>query len=158
MRTAKAALPVLATALAALPAPALVVTGNNVTVSPASSHGPCPVTFTFRAKVALDKQGRFTYRWERSDKAVDTTPHAPGVFDGSHAVILETTWSLGAPNTAAFHPFHGWMKLHILTPEDRLSEPANITLDCGAPPPTLPPGALQRITPAPGGAQLPPPK
>src|SRR5262249_29255410 len=131
--------------------------GNSVTVTPPSSHGPCPAVFTFRGKVGLSKQGRFTYRWERSDRADDTAPHAPGVYDGTHGVIVETTWTLGANGAPAFHPFRGWMKLHILTPQDRLSEAATFTLDCGAPPPTLPPGAVQRPT-APGGIQLPPPK
>ena len=146
-----------ALALAAFPAAGLEVTGNNVTVTPASSPdrpapGPCPVTFTFRGKVALSKQGRFTYKWERSDRAEDTEAHAPGVYDGVHAVIVERTWRVGAPGAPGFHPFSGWMKLRILTPENRLSEPANITIDCGPPPPTLVPGAIARPTLPPGAA------
>ncbi len=144
-----------AVALAALPAAGLEVTGNDVTVTPTSTAdrphtGTCPVTFNFRGKVALSKQGRFTYKWERSDHAIDTNVHPPVTYNGHDAVIVTTTWTLGA-RTPAFHPFHGWMKLHILTPEDKLSGPADFWLDCGAPPPTLPPGAVAKPT-VPGGA------
>ena len=117
-------------ALAALPAAAVDVTANHVTVSPAASRGPCPVKFTFTGKVALSKKGRFTYKWVRSDGAIDTAVHAPVVYDGVNPAIVTTTWTLGAPG-APFHPFHGWQKLHILSPEDNLSGPANFTLDCG---------------------------
>ncbi len=145
MSSPRLALVVLASALAlaARTAPALEVVAVTTQVSPASSSGPCPVTFKFTGKVGLSKEGRFTYRWERSDRAVDTTPHAPVVYDGAHAAIATIEWKLGA-RSPAFHPYHGWMKLHVLTPQDRLSEPANFTLDCGAPPPTLPPGAVGR--------------
>lgn len=146
------ALPLLAAlALAAAPVEALEVTNNDVTVAPATSRGPCPATFTFRGKVTLSKQGTFTYKWERSDGARDTEVHAPGVYDGVHAVFVTRTWTLGAPGAPGFHPRTGWMKLHILTPQDRLSRPAVFTLDCGAPPPTLPPGAIPLPT-VPGGA------
>jgi hypothetical protein len=141
--------------LAAVPAAAVDVTAVTVQVSPAASKGPCPATFTFTGKVALSKQGRFTYKWERSDGAVDTTAHPPVAYDGVHAALVSETWTLGAA-LPAFHPFNGWVKLHVLTPQDKVSSPANIRLDCGAPPPTLPPGALARPT-IPGGA-LPPAK
>lgn len=144
-----------ALALAAVPAAAVDVTAVTVQVSPAASKGPCPATFTFTGKVALSKQGRFTYKWERSDGAVDTTAHPPVAYDGVHAALVSETWTLGAA-LPEFHPFSGWVKLHVLTPQDKVSGPANIRLDCGAPPPTLVPGALSRPT-IPGGT-LPPAK
>lgn len=140
-----------ALALAARPGAAVTVTAYDVTVTPRSSTDrPCPVTFTFHGKVGLSKQGQFTYRWERSDGVRDTEIHAPVVYDGSHAALLSKEWRLGE-RSPAFHPYRGWMKLHILTPENRISRPAEFTLDCGAPLPTLPPGAIARPT-VPDGA------
>jgi hypothetical protein len=133
--------------VATLPARALEVTAVTVEPSPRSSSGPCPAEITFRGKVALNKRGTFTFRWERSDGAVDTTVHPPVAYDGSHAALVTTTWTLGAA-LPAFHPFHGWMVLHVLTPSDRRSERASFTLDCGPPPPKVIPGA-------PGGPGLP---
>jgi len=141
-----------ALALAARPAPALEVVAVTAEASPRSSNGPCPFGFTFRGKVALNKEGRFTYRWERSDGAVDTAAHAPEVYDGAHAALVTTSWKLGAVSPA-FHPFHGWVKLHVLTPQDRLSEPADFTLDCGAPRPKVVPGAASGTT-IPGAVPL----
>jgi hypothetical protein len=116
--------------LAALPAPAIEPVPVHVTVSPAAGKGPCPVVFTFTGKVALKKEGRFTYKWERSDGGVDTTVHPAVSYDGLNAALVSTTWTLGAA-TPEFRPFHGWMKLHILTPQNLVSEAAQFTLDCG---------------------------
>jgi CARDB len=121
--------------LAAPPAAALSVTSATVSVTPARSAGPCPVTFKFTGKVALNGKGSFTYKWERSDGATDTLVHPPVTFDGGRPALVSETWSLGAA-MPAFHPFHGWVKLHILTPEDKLSDPAAFTLDCGGGNPT----------------------
>jgi hypothetical protein len=118
--------------LAASPRPPLDPVAVEVTVSPATSRGPCPATFTFTGKVLLRKEVKVKYRWERSDGGVDTTVHPALALDGVHASLVTTTWTLGAA-TPEFHPFHGWMKLHILAPEDKLSDAAEFTLDCGTP-------------------------
>ncbi len=158
MRVRRLALlvPCAALVLGARPAPALSVTAVTVQADPNASHGPCPATITFRGKVLLNGRGNFTYKWIRSDGGVDTITHAPVANDGHNATLVTTTWTLGA-RTADFHPFHGWMELHVLTPTDKTSEPGRFTLDCGAPLPIVPPGAEKRPT-APGGAQLQPPK
>lgn len=132
-------------ALAAPPAAALSVSAVSLTVSPASSNGPCPVKFTFTGKVALNGRGEFRYKWERSDGAVDTAGPHTAVYDGTHAAVVTDTWTLGAA-TPAFHPFHGSVTLHVLAPNDTSSKPAVFTLDCGAPPPTIVPGAIGRPT------------
>lgn len=138
-----------ALAVASLPAAALSVTSATVSVTPSHSNGPCPVTFTFTGKVALNGKGRFTYKWERSDGAVDTLTHPAVAYDGVHAALVTETWQLGAA-LPAFHPFHGWVKLHVLTPTDVVSGPAEFTLDCGGATPTLVPGTGQ-----PGGGLVP---
>ena len=126
-------------ALAAPPAAALSVSAVSLTVSPASSNGPCPVKFTFTGKVSLNGRGEFRYKWERSDGAVDTTGPHTATYDGTHATIVTDTWTLGAPG-APFHPFNGSVTLHVLVPSDK-SAAATFTLDCGGAPPTVVPGA-----------------
>ena len=134
-----------ALAAAALPASALSVTHLQVVVPNHVSAGPCPHQFRFRGKVALNGPGSFTYKWERSDSAIDTAVHPPVAYDGKNPVFVDETWTLGAlAPSAEFHPFHGWVKLHILTPEDKLSAPANITLNCGAPAGSVPMNAPTR--------------
>lgn len=141
---------VLAAACAALalPAPeasAINVTAVSIEASPSSSTGPCPASFRFHAKVALNKEGRFTYRWERSDGAADTAAPRTGVYDGTHATTLSYDWGPFA------HSVAGWVTVHVLGPESR-SATARFTLTCPPPPPTIVPGAIGRPA-LPAGAQ-----
>lgn len=121
-----------ALAAAALPASALSVTSASLSVSPTHSEGPCPVVFTFTGKVALNGKGRFTYKWERGDGAIDSAaPHA-ATYDGVNPAIVTTTWTLGAA-MPLFHPYDpakSSQTLHILTPTDTSKE-ATFRLDCG---------------------------
>ncbi|MGA7991618.1 MAG: CARDB domain-containing protein [Thermoanaerobaculia bacterium] len=119
-----------ALALAAPRAEALSVTAVSLSVSPVHSKGPCPAVFTFTGKVELNGRGRFTYKWERSDGAIDSTAPHGATYNGSTPTIVSETWTLGAPGPL-FHPFHGWVKLHVLTPNDKVSNEAKFTLDCG---------------------------
>ena len=130
-----------ALAAAALPASALSVTSVTVSVSPTHSEGPCPAVFKFTGKVALNGKGRFTYKWERSDGAVDTLAHPAVEYDGVNAALVTETWTLGAA-MPAFHPFHGWVKLHVLTPTDRLSGPAESLM---LPPSSVEPPPLEAM-------------
>jgi len=125
--------------LAAASAPAVEVTGLSVSATPASHSGPCPVEIKFTGKIALNKAGRATYKWVRSDGGIDTLAHPPVVFPAAGTQVVTTTWTLGAA-TPAFQPFNGWMKLHVLTPQDKLSAPAKFTINCRSPnqPPTGP--------------------
>jgi hypothetical protein len=116
--------------LVALPAPALSVTAVSLSVSPEHSKGPCPAVFKFTGKVVLNGVGAFTYKWERSDGAIDSTAPHTASYNGSMPALVEETWTLGAPG-APFHPFHGWAKLHILTPTNKESNEAKFILDCG---------------------------
>lgn len=141
---------VLAAACAALAfrapgASAINVTAVSIVASPSSSTGPCPASFRFHAKVALNKEGRFTYRWERSDGAVDVGAPHTGAYDGAHATTLSYDWGPFA------HSVAGWVTIHVLGPESR-SATARFTLTCPPPPPTIVPGAIGRPT-LPAGAQ-----
>ncbi len=99
---------------------------------PETSNGPCPVTVTVKFQALLKTPATFTYRWERSDGVADTAVHAPVANDASHPARLDTTVKLGV-REPQFHPYKGWVKMHILTPFDFLSAPVNFTIDCGAP-------------------------
>lgn len=142
----------LAAVLAAAPARA-AVSIVGIQAIQTSAAGKCPATISVRARVLLDAKGRFTYRWERSDGSVDGAVHAPADADGVNPTVVGTTWTLGAASPA-FHPFNGWMKLHVLTPADVTSDAATFTLDCGAPgaaptpAPTPKPTAAATPTPA----------
>ena len=106
---------------------------SDVSVSPTSSlDHPCPVTLTFRATVLLDMESKFTYEWKVSTGEPDRERHPPVWSDGVKPVVLTQEWTLGE-RTPAFHPYHGWVKLHVRSPMPRLSEPARFTIDCGPP-------------------------
>ncbi len=106
---------------------------TDATVEAPSGVGqPCPVTLTFHATVHVDMKGRFTYEWKRSTGEVDTKRHEAVESDGVHGVVLTEEWSLGEP-TPDFHPYHGWMKLYVRSPQQVLSDPASFTIDCGPP-------------------------
>jgi hypothetical protein len=125
----------------ALPATALTVTSATLSVSPASSSGPCPVKFTFTGKVVLNGKGRFTYRWERGDGAIDSTAPHTATYDGVNPAIVTTTWTLGAA-LPMFHPYDpakSTQTLHVLSPTDKVSNVAAFKLDCGGQPVGYPP-------------------
>ena len=117
--------------LVALPAPAIEWTYAQVTVSPQTSSGLLPAVFKFTGKVTLKKGGRFTYRWERSDGLVDKTVNPAVSYDGVHPALVTTTWTLEAVGPC--RPFRGWVRLHLLTPVDFVSNLADFRFECGTP-------------------------
>jgi len=135
MRTVTTCAVLLLVALAS-PAPARIpaVKIVEVSVKPAESGGPCPVTLTFRASVLLDMKSKFTYEWKLSTGEPDRNHHGPVWADGENAVALTQEWPFGE-NTPAFHPYRGWVKLYVRSPAPVLSDPVPFTVDCGAPPP-----------------------
>jgi hypothetical protein len=62
-----------------------------------------------------------TYRWEKSDGVVGPTQNI--FFGASSAQTVSETWQLGAS-------YSGWERLHILAPNDMLSNQAGFTLTC----------------------------
>jgi hypothetical protein len=127
-----------AAVLLALPAAAAIprVKIAEVTVSPTSSvDQPCPVTLTFRATVLLDMKSKFTYEWKVSTGEADQEHHGPIQADGVNPVVLTQEWAMGE-RKPKYHPYEGWVKLYVRSPEQKLSEPAAFTIDCGPPPST----------------------
>ncbi len=127
MRLANRLGPLLASAALALALPAAAaipdVKITDVTVSPTSSlDKPCPVTLTFRATVLLDMKSKFTYEWKVSTGEVDKERHPPTWSDGVHAVVLTQEWTLGE-RTPAYHPYHGWVKLYVRSPQQSSPSP-----------------------------------
>jgi hypothetical protein len=120
----------------ALPAAAAIprVKIADVTVSPTTSvYRPCPVTLTFRATVLLDMRSKFTYEWKVSAGEADRERHPPIESDGVNPVVLTQEWTLGE-RKPKYNPYQGWVKLYVRSPEQKLSEPAVFTIDCGPPP------------------------
>jgi hypothetical protein len=128
---APAALALALPAASAIPRVKIV----DVTVSPTTSvDQPCPVTLTFRAIVLLDTKGKFTYEWKVSTGEADQEHHGPIQADGVNPVVLTQEWAMGEP-MPKFNPYQGWVKLYVRSPEQKLSEPAPFTIDCGPQPP-----------------------
>ncbi len=106
------------------PLPPFEVTAVQVSVTPSSYSGVCPKQFSFSAQITANGAGTVTYRWERSDNA---TPSEESVsFGGSGTKTVNTSWTLSSDGTY-------WERLHILSPNDMVSNQATFTLDCQIP-------------------------
>jgi hypothetical protein len=97
------------------------VTSVTASVDPSSFIGACPKTFNFYAVITVNGPGTVTYRWERSDGASGTTKSITFAAAGSQTVT--DSWTIGIS-------YSGWQVVHILTPNDSLSNQANFTLTC----------------------------
>jgi hypothetical protein len=98
-------------------------TVNSVaaSVDVASSSGPCPFKFTFTGLIEVNGAGDVTYEWKRSDNAIPSQQTISFNEAGSKSVT--STWQIGID-------YSGWKQLHIITPNDLLSNKANFTLNC----------------------------
>jgi len=96
------------------------VTGITAAVAPTSSN-TCPTTFNFSATITANAAGEVTYKWERSDSA--SPPTESVTFTAAESKVVTSTWSIGAAGTH-------WKRVHILTPNDTLSNQASFTLTC----------------------------
>jgi hypothetical protein len=93
-------------------------------VNPRAYDGPCPATITFTGTIFVNRPARVSYRWERSDHATGPVETVQ-VSGGGRGV--KTEWHLGNPRGQAFH---GSETLHVLSPGDFYSNPAEFTLVC----------------------------
>lgn len=83
----------------------------------------CPSRFDFDGVIVTTRDSTVSYRWERSDGAL--APVTTVRAEAGERVMAWTWWALGPQRN-----FAAWARLHVLYPEDRLSEPARFRLDC----------------------------
>ncbi len=98
------------------------VVGLAAQVDPPSYMGFCPKTFNFTGTITTNGPGTVTYRWERSDGAINPMQSATFSAAGSQTVT-GTSWEMAKTFTC-------WERLHVLTPNDSLSNQASFTLIC----------------------------
>jgi hypothetical protein len=97
------------------------VIGLAVQVDAPSYTGFCPKTFNFTGVITANSPGTVTYRWERSDGVI--SPLQSATFSASGTQIVSETWQI-------WGAYSGWERLHVLTPNDSLSNQASFTLTC----------------------------
>jgi hypothetical protein len=96
----------------------------TASVDVANSNGPCPFKFTFTAEIEVNRPGDVTYEWKRSDNA--SSPSKMISFTEAGKKSVTTTWQLGGGGFS----YSGWQQLHIISPNDLLSNQANFSLNC----------------------------
>jgi hypothetical protein len=101
------------------------VTKVTISVDDASP-GECPHTFIFTASFTLDELATVSYRMEAGSDTPGFTFNLPGeltgTFDaGTHSV----TYYLQIQD-----PVNGWAQFHVLSPNDKISNPTSFSLSC----------------------------
>lgn len=104
----------------ALAEPTFTVTSVVASVTAPVSNA-CPAKYDFSAVVTANMAGKVTYRWERSDGVVGVTQTLTFVDAGS--ITVKSDWTLSSN-------FTGWKEVHILTPNDLISNQTDFTLKC----------------------------
>ena len=116
---------------------------SNVTasVAPAAYLGPCPGTFNLSAEVTA-RTGSVDLRWEFSDGTA--LPTRALTFSETGTRTVTDTWR--PDGVGSF-----WARIHVLSPEDLLSNQVSFTNGCGA----LAVTATASVTPASYSADCP---
>ena len=94
---------------------------TNVTASVSTPGGPCPRTYLFSSVITVNGPCSVTYRWERSDSAI--APIQTITFGSAGSQTVTDSWQLGGN-------YSGWERVHILTPNDAVSNQANFSQTC----------------------------
>jgi hypothetical protein len=92
-------------------------------VRPARYEGPCPARFEFIGTIYTSYPTGVTYRWERSDRAAGQVQTMR--IRGAQNVV--TSWQIGG---GPGRVFSGSETLHVLSPVDMYSNPANFSMYC----------------------------
>lgn len=103
------------------PTPPFEVTNVQVSVNPTSYTGVCGKQFDFTAQITVIGSGTVTYKWERSDGS-DVAQEAAN-FAGPGTQNVTSSWNVSSDGTY-------WQQLHILGPNEVLSNQATFTVDC----------------------------
>jgi hypothetical protein len=99
----------------------------NTVVAVANPHrheGRCPASIAFVGTISVNRPTQVSYRWERSDGA---TGRVETVVIQGRGQSVSTRWQLSRPRAEVFR---GSQTLHVLSPGDHVSNPAEFTLIC----------------------------
>jgi hypothetical protein len=102
-------------------APAFAVTAAQAFITNMSSS-TCPTAVTFSGIITVNDAGTVRYRWDRSDGAVSPAVSTTFTQAGS-APVRSSEWHLSASGTF-------WQRLHVLAPNELVSNQAGFTLNC----------------------------
>jgi len=105
--------------------PSFIVTSVTVSADPPYFSGACPTTVTFYGAIAVSGPGTVTYRWESSQGATGQMLSINFLGAG----LLEVSTTLQAETTGS-----NWLRLHVFTPNEIISNQANFTLNCASAP------------------------
>jgi len=97
------------------------VTNITISVSPTRCEGEFPYNFQFSATISVDGPCTVTYVWGRSDLL--SFPQQTETFTAAGSRVVSTGWPRNVSGTY-------WVRVHILTPEEMVSDRANFTLRC----------------------------
>ena len=98
------------------------VTDVIASVTPTTFTGACPKDFNFSGRITTNGPGTVTYRWERSDG--EQSPTLTLTYPSALAqTTVPAIWKAERDSTS-------WIRLHVLTPNDKTSERATFTVDC----------------------------
>lgn len=93
-----------------------------------ASPGECPHTFTFTASFKLDEAATVSYRMEAGSDTPGFTFDLPGDFTGTFdAGTHSVTYYLQIQDSV-----NGWAQFHVLSPNDKISNPTSFVLSCGS--------------------------
>jgi len=107
-----------------VPSPPLFsVSGVIASVNPSIISGPCPIDIYSEAVITVNGAGTVTYRWEDSEGGIKPTENV--YFSSAGSQSVGTWWPVGLSGTF-------WVRLHVLTPNETLSNQASFTLNCGS--------------------------
>jgi len=93
----------------------------TASANPPSFTGACPTMFYSEAVITANGAGTVTYNWERSDGAFSRI--ASLIFDGPGSQVVNVSWSVD--ETGLY-----WARVHVLTPNEMVSNQANFTVSC----------------------------
>ena len=102
------------------------VTGSMASADTTNYSGACPKTVNFSGTITVSDAGTVTYKWESSDGS-NNSSNASLTFDGPGTLTVNHTWTLGSSGKTYTNYSE---RLHILSPNDVISNDATFTLAC----------------------------
>jgi len=141
---------------------AFTVLGAVLVATPNDYRGKCPANVRFLGEIAIaGRSGVVEYKFVRSD-GTESLPQRL-TFDGPGSKQVSETrelFSTGVGRDGTPLPIKGWVKIVILQPAPKESDPASFTVNCSGDGSFLPPrrelsvNDLKQIMPAANDAQL----